>query len=347
MARTRTPRNLASRVDLHYFQRPHPFRTAKRSATIAALALAIGWPLLSAALKNKDLYTSGPLAISHAILERNCSACHTGPVAGAGARGSRKAEGERAFFRRHASAAACLLCHAAAGHHEGRAAVAAASVDCADCHREHGGRRELRRVADGGCTQCHANLRTQGEPSFVREITRFRNGGHPEIALLRLKRKDSASIRFNHRAHLEKDVARPEGTVQLVCDDCHRPESDGRPWRFGEGDLQSEGQDAALARTLEAAYMAPVRYREHCSACHTLEFDPRHAGVKSPHDRMEVVHEFLLGYYRAAAGGASVRSRTNRDTPEPRRRGRAGDRARLLPREAGVAIEVESAETLL
>jgi hypothetical protein len=62
---------------------------------------------------------------------------------------------------------------------------------------------------------------------------------------------------------------------------------------------------------------------------------------------MEVVHEFLLGYYRAAAGGASVRSRTNRDTPEPRRRGRAGDRARLLPREAGVAIEVESAETLL
>jgi hypothetical protein len=39
--------------------------------------------------------------------------------------------------------------------------------------------------------------------------------------------------------------------------------------------------------------MSRIRFSDHCSGCHTLQFDRRFGDLQVPHDRPEIVHEFV------------------------------------------------------
>lgn len=172
-----------------------------------------------------------------------------------------------AGFQRTVTDQACLGCHDGPVHH----AEQTFSPACSDCHVEHKGVPRLASTSDRACTECHANLAAQDKnapPRFVAEISNF-DRNHPEFAPLRSGQRDPGTIKFNHQVHLKKELRGPNGTVQLKCADCHQPSASGR------------------------AYMAPVNYMQHCSTCHTLQFD-RRFGESVPHKEPQVVFEFVV-----------------------------------------------------
>src|SRR2546430_12724598 len=96
MARTRTTKKLAQRIDLNYFKRPTPLKRAKFWLSLAFPFLALVWIAWRGSSGDHRVYSSGRLSQAHAVLERECAACH---VRQAGA------------FSAKAADNACLDCH--------------------------------------------------------------------------------------------------------------------------------------------------------------------------------------------------------------------------------------------
>ncbi|MGH7163446.1 MAG: hypothetical protein ACREID_08170, partial [Planctomycetota bacterium] len=170
MAERRTTKEIAQRIDPGYFARPHPFRRARRWATLGASAAALLWIGSSAATGERRLYASGPVTPGHALIENDCARCHA-----------------RAF---HAvEKASCLACHAAAPHvPEGKGR----DPSCASCHAEHRGRARLDAVEDSHCNLCHLDHRG------VEDLA-----GHVPF---RTEPRDQR-LRFPHDLHLKADLA--------------------------------------------------------------------------------------------------------------------------------------------
>ncbi|HEX8872599.1 MAG TPA: hypothetical protein VF758_07535, partial [Candidatus Acidoferrum sp.] len=103
MARTRTTKKLAQRIDLNYFKRPTAYKRALLILTLAAVLLAAGWIAWRGFSRDSRVYSSGRMSGAHAVLEQQCAACHL-----------RKA-GE---FSAKAADSACLACHDGPVHHE-------------------------------------------------------------------------------------------------------------------------------------------------------------------------------------------------------------------------------------
>ena len=290
MARTRTTKKLAQRIDLNYFKRPTGLKRSKfwLSAGLPALALVwIGWHGFS---RDSRVYSSGRMSEAHAVLEADCAACH---VQTAG------------MFSAKASDAACLSCHDGPMHH----ARQMNSLGCATCHTEHRGRVNIVAARNESCATCHGDLkRSSGATHFVAHIESFENG-HPEFAALRENGRDTGTIRVNHAIHTKPIRRGPNGpNVQLECGDCHRPGAVSGEWKYADSRYTAANnsysqQDAAL--TLQSGalsrprpmtgreLMAPVRFAYACAGCHSLAFDKRfNEGV--PHDKPEVVHAFLV-----------------------------------------------------
>src|SRR5258707_9740259 len=96
MARTRTTKAVAQRIDLNYFNRPTPFKRAKLWLAIVAPVAAlvwIGWHFFG---HDNRVYSSGRLSAAHAVLEKQCAACHVQQAGG---------------FSPTATKSACLACH--------------------------------------------------------------------------------------------------------------------------------------------------------------------------------------------------------------------------------------------
>src|ERR1700740_2499601 len=96
MARTRTTKTVAQRIDLNYFKRPTLFKRMRLWLAILAPAIAlawIGWHLLE---RDNRVYSSGRLSAAHAVLEKECAACHVQQAGG---------------FSSAAADSACLACH--------------------------------------------------------------------------------------------------------------------------------------------------------------------------------------------------------------------------------------------
>src|SRR6267154_5171183 len=102
MARTRTTKTVAQRIDLNYFKRATPFKRAKLWLAIVAPAIALAWIAWHFFGHDNRVYSSGRLSGAHAILEKECAACHV-----------RQAEG----FSATAADSACLNCHDGPVHH--------------------------------------------------------------------------------------------------------------------------------------------------------------------------------------------------------------------------------------
>ena len=121
VARTRTTKKLAQRIDLNYFKRPTPLKRAKLWLSLLVPILAIVWISWYAFHKDARVYSSGRMSASHAILETQCAACHV-----------QKAS----VFSAKVQNQACLSCHDGPIHH----ASQVSTPDCATCHTEHRGR---------------------------------------------------------------------------------------------------------------------------------------------------------------------------------------------------------------
>src|SRR6266478_7847955 len=141
VARTRTTKKLAQRIDLNYFKRPTPLKRAKFWLSVLLPLLALVWITERTILKDSRVYSSGRLSAPHAVLEKDCSACHL-QTAGA-------------FFAKAADSA-CLACHDGPIHHE----TQTETLGCVTCHSEHRGRIDISAASNQSCAECHADLKT-------------------------------------------------------------------------------------------------------------------------------------------------------------------------------------------
>lgn len=294
----RTTKTVAKRIDLNYFKRPSPWRRWRFALSVALPSLAVAWLAAYGVARNNHVYSSGKMSPAHAVLTRQCAACH---ITRAGS------------LRASATDQACLSCHDGPIHH----ADQVFTPSCSSCHVEHRGRMRLAATADESCTQCHADLRTSGKAtSYARNITEFTSNGHPEFAPLRLGFRDPGTIKLNHAIHLKANLIGPNNTrVQLECDDCHRADAANQSWRFGAAPASqsqpsmtasaSAGQMMPVSAQQEfvppshssaRAYMQPIAYAKHCVACHPLLFDKRFTD-SVPHDTPQVIHAFLVKRY--------------------------------------------------
>lgn len=196
---------------------------------------------------------------------------------------------------------------------------------CVVCHREHQGRaHDLRVVANTACISCHGDLSlvtSDNQPRQVDEaVTAFAPDAHPEFWYRRDDATDPGTVRFDHHQHLlpgqissdqrggfHSDQLPPEardrygkdaeGLVQLSCTDCH-----------ARNDAVLGATDVEEGRTF-----APIRFEEHCAACHELNYPTRDDSVQPvPH---AVTWETAGRLLRGAIGGHLL-ERTGDDSPE-------------------------------
>lgn len=243
----------------------------KTTITIGAVVVVLGGTILAYALGKHRVFMPGAISIKHRLFAEQCSSCHTPwkPVMTVVANEM------------------CLKCHGVSPHFKDRSVAPA--PQCATCHIEHKGKAILDVMSDRACIQCHADLKVKSGPfGFEATILSFTTQ-HPEFAVtvllpgqatperLRLSDKerlvDTASIKLNHKLHLQPNLVGPNGPEQLSCASCHQPDSRG-------------------------AYMRPVNYEKDCMRCHLLDFDERLPGRTVPHgQQLEEVNRFLRATY--------------------------------------------------
>jgi hypothetical protein len=313
VARTRTTKKLAQRIDLNYFKRPTPLKRAKFWLSLLLPLLSLVWIAERTVFKDSRVYSSGRLSEPHAILERECAACH---VQQAGA------------FSAKAADNACLDCHDGPSHH----AAQAATPPCATCHTEHRGRVNIAAARNQACAECHADLKISGNSArFASQIRSFEDG-HPEFAALRSvagrTASDSGTVKLNHAIHMKPIRRGPNGpTVQLECGNCHRATSVDADLTYADLKYRAAAvsyneSDETLSVRVDTLMppkpmsgrelMAPVEFANACAACHLLTFDKRFdEGV--PHDKPEVIHAFLVRTFREYIAAHPAEAHVQRD----------------------------------
>lgn len=305
MPRTRTTKKLAQRIDLDYLKRPSPFRRWTLMLSVAAPVLALLWVAWYGIRRDSRVYSAGPLSSAHAVLTKQCAACHASNLG---------------FFEETVADKQCLTCHDGPVHH----ATQTFTPSCASCHADHRGAIRLATTSDANCTQCHANLASRGSSLGVSsDITNF-DSNHPEFAALRGRRSDPGTIQLNHYRHLQPNLLGPNGSrVQMVCSDCHRSAADAAgPWPYGDAKSQAgaaakglsanENSPSGAASLASRAYMAPATYAQTCAGCHSLQFDKRIADA-APHDKPEVIHAFVVAKLQAYIAAHPAELRVPRD----------------------------------
>ncbi|HUL35175.1 MAG TPA: hypothetical protein VL128_14920 [Candidatus Eisenbacteria bacterium] len=291
MARTRTTKSVAQRIDLNYFKRSTPFKRARLFLVIAVPLLALAWIAWGGFSRDSRVYSSGRMSEAHAVLEKQCAACHL------------QKAGE---YSAKAADSACLSCHDGPVHHEEQ--VRADVPACATCHVEHRGHVNIAASSNASCAACHANLRVlAGALPYYAHI-RTLEDGHPEIGAHRPNAKDPGTILLNHFLHMKPIRRGPNGPiVQMDCSDCHRPEGYKASWPYADLDyvqakvtytdeevlLPAGSGTLQPRRIMPRAYMTPVRFATACANCHLLTFDKRF-DIGVPHDKPEVIRTFLI-----------------------------------------------------
>lgn len=312
MARTRTTKKLAQRIDLNYFKRPTPLKRAKFWLSVLVPVAALVWISSLIFTRDSRVYSSGRLSEPHAVLEKECMACH---IQQAG------------VFSAKAADNACLSCHDGPQHHSVNL-IAGKELACAQCHAEHRGRVNISAASNQSCSQCHGDLHSSGGFShFASQIRSFEDG-HPEFAAVRNAARDMSTIKLNHTIHMKPIRSAPNGPmVQLECSDCHRPAAVPAPTTYSDvkyvGAKVSYTESTAPVPRAEdiltkrhpptgREFMAPVKFGSACAGCHLLTFDKRFEfGV--PHDEPSVVRAFMMKKFQEYSAAHPSELRVVRD----------------------------------
>lgn len=355
MARTRTTKKLAQRIDLNYFKRPTPLKRAKLWLSLLLPLLALVWIAWRGFSGDHRVYSSGRMSEAHAVLEKECAACH---VQQAGA------------FSAKAENAACVACHDGPIHH----ANETKALPCSACHSEHRGRVNIHAAGNQNCAECHADLKVNGRATvFAPHIHSFEDG-HPQFAALRESVRDPGTIKLNHAIHMKPIRQGPLGPiVQLECGDCHRPAAYRykAAWRFHPpvSHLQSYGPTVVVPesplpdpdgwmRTSDVrglspdpplssrANMALPLYELTCSACHSLQFDKRFTD-EAPHDQPSVIHVFIVNKFAEYIAAHPAELHESRDPDRDITEKPIPPRIRVLTPVEWVAKHTAEAEELL
>ena len=313
MARTRTTKKLAQRIDLNYFERPTPLKRAKSWLSFVLLLLALFWITSKSLSRDARVYSSGRLSRAHSVLEKECTACHVSQAGG---------------FSAKAADSACLACHDGPAHHQSQITA----PNCATCHTEHRSGANLSAVSDQTCAHCHSDLKSSHpDTRFVAQINSFEKD-HPEFAALRAVPGVAAgappAVKLNHAIHMKPIRRGPSGAlVNLECGNCHRPTSAGPDMTYSDAKYRAaavsyKDSEEFLPAPTEGLkppkpvtgreMMAPVKFSNACAACHLLTFDKRFdEGV--PHDKPEIVHAFLVKKLQQYIAAHPTEVRVQRD----------------------------------
>jgi hypothetical protein len=354
MARTRTTKTVAQRIDLNYFKRPTAFKNAKLWLAVMVPAVALLWIGIHFFAHDNRVYSSGRLSAAHAVLEKECATCHVRDAGGFSA----------------AADSACLACHDGPPHHASSTNVSTSAntkIPCAECHVEHRGRVNLVATKNQSCAQCHGDLRAAGSnTNYAKHIRTFQDG-HPEFAALRTENgkspSDTGTIKLNHSLHMRSIRRGPTGPmVQLDCSDCHRSSgSTPSRWEYGDAkyaaaaptykdqdefrEVSSHGLTAPRAAS-GRELMAPPKFANACAGCHLLTFDKRFdEGV--PHDKPEAIQAYLVKTFSQYLAGHAGELHQVQD-PQRNLSGRAnGATLRSVSPAQWVAERVAVSEELL
>jgi hypothetical protein len=267
--RIRDTKGVAQRLDLNYLSRASKFLVTRKRAVWLLLAIAAlaSVPLVLGVGGSRKTLENGPVSEAHALFEQRCEFCHT-----------------QSF--RMVSDKACGQCHDGAPHPAKSVDMGRPSKEmaCVDCHVEHRGRIRLSAVANARCTECHSEVAAHSTGAKVRNVSSFREGKHPEFAVLGLK--DLRPLKLNHARHMPpKERLIRNIKLPMSCEDCHKVDP-----------LSPTGQ------------LKAVTFEEHCKSCHAreLEFDVDHVlgddkSVPAPHTRdARAIREFIWNVYAAA-----------------------------------------------
>jgi decaheme cytochrome c component MtrC/MtrF-like protein len=343
VARTRTTKKVAQRINLNYFKRATPLKRAKLWLSVLLPVVALGWIAWMGFARDSRVYSSGRLSGSHAVFEKECAACHVQTAEAFAAKAEKKA---------------CLDCHDGPAHHP----VRVAELECRACHVEHQGRVNLSAARNQACATCHADLRAAGGTSNFSNNIHSLEDGHPEFLALRDNARDPGTIKLNHALHMKpikKSANGPE--VQLLCGDCHRTAAVKAAWPYADAKyvnattaysekdellpIKAETMAERRPRT-ERELMAPPQFATACASCHLLTFDKRF-DESVPHDKPEVVHAFMVKKFTEYISAHPNELREVSD-PERKMTGRpAGPAVRLLTLSEWIAEKTMVAEELL
>ena len=223
-------------------------------------------------------WNPGELARGHQNFAHDCRACHQEPFV-------------------QVKDGACMACHGGVREHVASAKLAGpmahtlAETRCAECHRDHKGRAMAPRSQDL-CASCHADVRRAGVLAASHNVSDFATNHPPfrlslvdagkprEIRRVRqrdpqAKLEERSGLKFNHVLHMDPaGVRHPEvrNRKVLECASCHA--------------LDPEGIG-----------MKPIGMEKHCSACHTLAFEPAVTSREAPHAPLAEVERTLREFY--------------------------------------------------
>lgn len=226
----------------------------------------------------EDLRLAGPVHSAHSSIASECESCHV-----------------KEFQR--VPDTACVECHKV-DRHVAQGQPVLGEIRCASCHLEHNEPAELVNRHQALCSGCHADL---ADDVALENAEDFLDA-HPEFRISLLQMSTTAdddvewstdhlsmsdaqgaehsNLIFNHAVHLdEAGIVTPEGRRVIECADCHQPQPGG-------------------------AQMQPIVMDEHCSGCHTLNFDPDNPSREIPHGDPASVIQALVEYYSARLLGA-------------------------------------------
>lgn len=342
MPRTRTTKKLAQRIDLNYFKRPTPLKRVRFWLSVLLPVLAASWIAWRGAVRDNRVFSSGRMSAAHAVLERECAACH---LQQAGA------------FSAKADDRACLACHDGPIHHANQPFTST----CVSCHTEHRGRISLTSTSNAACAKCHGSRAIMApiQKDALARINSF-NYDHLEFAALRHDVRDPGTIKLNHSLHLKPIRRSPNGqNVQLVCGDCHRPAATNAAWPYADAKYvaaivsYAEPAPAATSGTLSPSkplsgreFLAPPKFASACASCHLLAFDKRFDdGV--PHDKPEIVHAFVVKKFAEYIAAHPAELRVVREPARDVAGKTIPPSVRVLTASQWVAEKTAEAETLL
>jgi predicted CXXCH cytochrome family protein len=267
LRRIRTTKNLAKRIDMEYFARPHPLRRWRFLLSLGVPVLALVW-LLSRWVISPEPFASGPVSASHAAFGQKCTTCHTG-VGG--------------VYFRPVTEKACLGCHDAPPHHADGVLFA---PTCGSCHQEHRSRARLIEVRDQACVECHADLKTRSGTTELLSASAFVGNNHPEFYSNRGGYSDPSKIKFNHQVHI----------ALSGCDSCHTAAglTDAAEKDSGKGSLATLRPGTAV-NAIGGAYMLPIKFADHCATCHADKLEFNKSIVESvPHTTPTAIHAEIM-----------------------------------------------------